>query len=357
MAYNVKGNDTSTVSEYFMTINTSPGCLCYGSRIAPTINIGEYPEASMCFSSACDNTKYIDGFDLTDKNCSQYCPIVTEWVTSKNKATKSMDLDDLDSVKYTRVCGNHINPYSLGTFNLEILCIGIGVSLTLMFILFLSLKNNNISTGKHVLYLTITGILTLGISIFLAFDLQGQPECDKTEPICKSRITGIPINEQYCNFMLGCECESGNECDKCAVNDAGICASGVCASNERELGTIAVTDINYTYLVTSCILIVLLPLVIYTLSTSFVKLNNNKVLLTLIPLSVIIPSLLLMLKTFNRYNKTIFMKMCDGNATDLSKNYANWNNVIIPVISTGIIIMGISVYLLHNTSKKNIYTE
>jgi hypothetical protein len=344
------------IGNYLITIDSSgtgTNCNCINNRLSPTID-PDYIIPSMCFATACDNNTYVKGFGLTDEYCTQYCPVVKDWMTSTMKPTQSRDAQDLDQVRFRRICGDNYIPYSLGTLRSDILCIGIGISLTLMFILFLSLKKYNISTVKYVLYLTITGIITLGISIFLAFDLQGNPECDGKVSLCKSRITGININNQYCNYTAECECIFNNKCDPCGVNGTGVCDSGVCKSDTRGESTITVTKINYTYLITTCILIVLLPLVIYTLSTTYVKLNNTKILIPLVSLSVIIPSLLLMFLTFYRKNEKIYTKTCGGNPTDLSKFYANWNNVIIPIISTGIIILGISVYLLRNASK-NIY--
>jgi hypothetical protein len=321
---------------YMITSTSQNYCIfCINNTLSPNdVKINDI--SSMCFAKGCDNDAYIKGFGLTPGNCKQYCNIVKDWMTNKSGAQQSKDALAFDQARYKQICGETLNPYSIGTFRLEILCIGIGISLTLMFILFLSLKKYNISTGKYVLYLTITGILTLGISIFLAFDLQGQPGCDgpfAKVSTCKSRITGIPINNQYCNFNQACECVFDSQCFSCG----GKCSSGVCESQTIPTGKMTVTEINYTYLITTCILIVLLPLIVYTLSTTYKTINNK--------------TLLLVLTVFNRTTITYFTKMCDGSPADLSIYYANWNNVIIPIASTGVIIICVSAYLLHNASK------
>ena len=341
-SYNAPGNMQKTqISKYLITTDSSD-CLCTNSEVSPNIEYGEHPEATMCFSTACDHPKYTSGYNLTDKNCAQYCELINGWITSTNPATRSSDLDDLNADKYNRVCGKDFHPYSTGTLRVEILVIGIGISLTLLFLLFSSIKRYNISTGKRALYLTITGILTVGISIFLAIDLQGNPVCDKNVSTCKSRITGIPINKQFCDFMIPCECSFNENCKGCGDVSAGKCASGLCISSGRKEGTITVTEINYTYLITSCILLVLLPLVLYTIYTSYVKLNIE-ILLPTIALVLAIPSLLLS-KTFNKKPIRTYTKTCTGATEDLSRFHANWNNVIIIGVSTCIVILCIALY-------------
>lgn len=216
---------SSSVENYLFGYGTG-SCLCYGTQLMPpNQQTPNDARIGMCFTSSCQNDpEIIKAFNLSDDFCKDQCDTVTEWLTSRDPATRSSDPTELDVAKYVKLCGDRIPGRPL--VNYIVLAVGVTLAIVTFLVLYFEYRPG----GKPNLAVAITVfIVMLFIGIFLSYDLNGLAGCDNNVPTCKTAITGINLPQSWCPLVLGCECF--NYGTRCGTEGNKICVAGVCVDD------------------------------------------------------------------------------------------------------------------------------
>ena len=257
---------------YFLLYNgrNSQGiCTCINSSLVPvssgtvTGNI-----AAMCFDEQC-STQYIpnsnprinmnDLLGLSDGNCRTQCGALNDLL--KGQAS---NIQNLNTGKYTRLCGKSINVAFNTTFF---------VQLMIPTIIITALIPLGFGINKASIIVMVLTLLTLtGISFYLGKLFAQLTECDTIGaggklPLCVSSMNpDMELPLSFCNINMFCECRFDGDC-----NAGCSCKSGVCVdkSGTRATETIYVKTINVQMLVLSSSLLILVPILIYLLRKRF----------------------------------------------------------------------------------------
>lgn len=210
-------------AQHFFLNANSYVCDCYNTRLAPPLTNPPIP-AGMCFTKQCTVSQpLLNAFGLTDDVCKGYCNTVYGWLTATNINDKSRQPQVLDTAKYQRLCGDFdpssVQPY----FNKHILSVGILVSILIWIVIFLLIKKA--SMPIKIIVLIIVTVILLALTLFLARDLNGLPDCAGTQQVCHARFSHVPIPNEWCSYQRGCECQNyGYPCP----DGKSVCLSGKC---------------------------------------------------------------------------------------------------------------------------------
>jgi len=203
------------VEQFLLNANAAQ-CQCYNSRLSPPIiPAGNRP--AMCFTTACTSEPgIIQNFQLTETVCGGFCEEVYQWITSPDPARGSVNPNVLDVARYKRLCGALPQDIETRPLNYYVLIAGIVFGLIVGIILLL--------ITRKIWIALIPFVILLGLSVFLAFDLNGVPGCDDTKQVCRTRFTGISVPIGLCSYQIGCECSNyGGRCE-----DGRLCLAGKC---------------------------------------------------------------------------------------------------------------------------------
>ncbi len=215
------------LSNYWLVQGNDENCNCYAEASAAPIGKFATSDADMCFNSECTSSqRWIDAYNLDDDNCSNQCATVQGWLYSTDPGKQSSNLDNFDAVKYANVCGDTYIPYD------QTIHIGNLVGLIVAAVLITS-SVGLLTKGKTRIGVTVvTGLLSLGLAIFLGIDLSGDPICEGTgypaTSKCLSKITKMNLPSSLCNYYAQCECQSNTQCHGCT------CVSGTCFPNNKN---------------------------------------------------------------------------------------------------------------------------
>jgi len=212
-----KGIQFQASTNYFFQ-EGSANCRCYSSDLSPPTVRDKDLTGARCFNNYCTgNQGFVDAYNLTDKNCAQYCDTVNGWLSSCDQATRSRNPYALDIGKFTRVCGAPKPPQGQPLFNYWVLIGGLVVIILASTFTFL--------LSKKIWPAVIVAVVLIALTIFLAIDFSGTASCQPPNQVCHSRITHIPLPNSWCPCGVGCQCT--NFGTPCGQN--GICISGYCA--------------------------------------------------------------------------------------------------------------------------------
>ena len=223
--------------DYFLVSTSSNDesggvCLCLASNLRPVFNHtkfidNDFTKAAYCFSSSCDNSQLPES-KLTDETCKSYCDIVYDWLTNPDPGKRSRLPQELNSSKFTNLCGSYKPPGS-SSYNKIILFVGI-ILISVTLIVLLRIFRNKSTRFKLELDIT-TGVILVALLAFLVLDLNGVSSCNGNNIECRSKITNIKIPKFLCPVLQGCECKDGISAT--CPNPNQQCIQGVCS------------DINY----------------------------------------------------------------------------------------------------------------
>lgn len=207
-------------------------CLCLASNLLPLFihnkfSDNKFTKAAYCFSSNCDGSQ-LPKTKISDDECKSYCDIVYDWLTDPDPGKRSKLPQELNSSKFTNLCGKYKPPGST-SYNKIILFVGI-ILIAVTLIVLLRIFRNKSTRFKLELDIT-TGVILVALLIFLALDLSGVSSCNGNNIECRSKITNIKIPKFLCPVLQGCECKDGISAT--CPNPNQQCIQGVCS------------DINY----------------------------------------------------------------------------------------------------------------
>jgi hypothetical protein len=244
-----------TVSDSYLMTTNATACLCYTSGVAPLNQPQEGNNAAMCFSKDCDaRTK--TWFGLDESTCLPYCDQVWGWMNSQGN-NRPRDPQEFDSDYFRQVCGTNYSPLSQPQYNKKVAICGISITIIFTGLVYLFCQSRGLTGPKIVIPTVLALIFATILTVFFAIDLAGKGSC-KTIPgkfICRSKISGIEIPDQFCDFKENCECNTDQDCPgEC------ICVSTTCLpkSGNRQFKMVEKSDIDIAITITVVICIILL---------------------------------------------------------------------------------------------------
>lgn len=291
-------------------LSKSTSCRCESNHLAPANKESESKQgkaAAACFDTLCSND------DRAMRNltgtCKKYCDTVWRWLNTNDPALASQKPDEIDWLRFQQICGKNYRPFYLQKINTEVLIIGIIITLFCIMLTILISISKKYSKNKTILIAIVT-LITLGIiTTYLSFDLAGQPWCENKKNICESRISKINIPTSFCDFTMPCECEGRDEDCK---SDSCICINSLCVpkTGKRPTKTIKVKNKNYSLLVVSIIMCVIMPLIFIYASRDFHWHINRIISIIIVIILSIIPLIYITLKFTIPTKKIVFDGKC-----------------------------------------------
>lgn len=195
-------------------------CNCYDSPLAPFNIRGTGAPAALCFTTNCTgNQGFVDAFNLTDANCSQYCNTVCGWLNNPGDQGP-VQRSVLDQERFNRLCNCTISPGRQTTQVWLWVLLG-GLFLTIV------LAALGYVVSRKIWVPIVIAVLFLAVTVFLTIDLRAQGACQNNEQVCRSNITRIRLPNSWCVYQTGCECDNfGAPCPQ-----GGVCQNGFCVGS------------------------------------------------------------------------------------------------------------------------------
>ena len=237
-------------AEKFLVYSDSPDCKCINNGLVPPSITGK-DNAGICFSNTCNNVNipWLSIFNLSDADCKQYCNDIEQWVTNKSPNPQSLRPENIDTLRFAKICGKNFKPYQTENINKNVLIPMLLLSLLIIITTILVLRKNKVQFIFFTIIILVIASILIGTSIFLGKDLAGTSYCvadTKTGfPIgseCTSKITNRKINQKFCKYQDRCECygnDTSNISKACGGNCK--CVNTMCISNDgnpRKTSTI-----------------------------------------------------------------------------------------------------------------------
>ena len=200
---------SSIIGNYIMCTDSGPDtnqvCLCWSSRLSPSLSPSYGDKTSMCFSRLCYNGSDQISFNLSKEECKSHCDEMWERLHSPNPATKVRNISELSDTRLSSICGpNYIPDYfDHYKFNKNVLLNGFIIIFIISIIVFLYTKTSGFSVKKLVIAI-ISLIFLISIIIFMSFDLKGTSICKGKKQVCQSKITKIALPDQFCSYITNC---------------------------------------------------------------------------------------------------------------------------------------------------------
>ena len=231
------------------------------------------------------------------------------WIHAKDPGGQSHYLKDLNKTRYQNICGDKTDPYTSNKINIQVLVLGLVMTLLGSLLIFSISKYNNISLLKSIFIIIVFAGIFIFITIFLSKDLAGKTMCDDGKKmICLSSITHKKIPVQFCNYILNCECLLDQDCGSSNCK----CFSSTC------LPTVGVRNSQVVYenvpnvilVIVSSIVSIVLPITFWYFYEDYhLKIPKN----FFIPITILIsllPFIISVYGSFKKYPKTIFTEPC-----------------------------------------------
>lgn len=298
------------LSDLWLVKGNSADCGCYVTPGPAPVGQFATSDADMCFNTLCTSSqRWIDAYDLNNKDkCGSQCGTVQGWLYATDPGRQPANLDYLDIVKYGSFCGDTYIPYDTSTLNIDILA-GLLVGAVLITVSVGLLTQGKVRIGVTV----VTGLISIGVAIFLGIDLSGKPICEGTEypatAKCVSRITNMYLPQSMCKFYAQCECQADSICNGCK------CVSGTCfpfnTGGSRETRVQNCKYINFNLLIPLTASAITVPILFMAICSKIKKITP----LYYVPISLILsisfvlPAILLGIE---RYNRTSYVpELCN----------------------------------------------
>ena len=295
-------------TENILISENNDKCKCYTSRLPPVNQSVVNNQTAMCFDISC-TPSYLDTFGLTNEVCSANCDTMYGWIHAKDPGGQSHYLKDLNKTRYQNICGDKTDPYTSNKINIQVLVLGLVMTLLGSLLIFSISKYNNISLLKSIFIIIVFAGIFIFITIFLSKDLAGKTMCDDGKKmICLSSITHKKIPVQFCNYILNCECLLDQDCGSSNCK----CFSSTC------LPTVGVRNSQVVYenvpnvilVIVSSIVSIVLPITFWYFYEDYhLKIPKN----FFIPITILIsllPFIISVYGSFKKYPKTIFTEPC-----------------------------------------------
>lgn len=312
--YNPPRNIPSNIiGNYIMCTESGPDqnqvCLCWSSRLSPSLSNSYGDRTSMCFSRLCDNGSDQTSFNLTKEECKSHCNEMWERLHSPNPATRVRNISELSDTRLSNICGPNYVPdyFNHYKFNKNVLLNGLIIIFIISIIVFLYINTTGFSVKKLVIAI-VSLIFSISIIIFMSYDLNGKSICKGKKQVCQSKITKIGLPDQFCPYITDCECTEESDCQ----NDNCICISGTCIpkSGSRQTTTVKRWNIQYVNVILCVILSILLPILFYQIVKKFKPTINNIYLYSIIGIITIIPLAVIFIFFLKQEETLVFAGDC-----------------------------------------------
>lgn len=293
---------------YFLGLNNSD-CLCYNSKLVPSNMQNGGNQTAMCFDNNC-STDMKELFNLTDRVCGGNCSILKTWLNSQDPASQPQNEESLNTAYAEQTCGELNDAYIPAEYNSKVLVLGIITTVLMGLLAFSVCKHMNYTLGKTIAVIVGVSIVMLSITGFLTRDLAGvSNHCAGGVFACKSRITDITIPNEFCTYIVNCECEFDQDC-----SSGCICSSGNCLPKVgvRPSGVIYKRRTNYILLITAVIVLIILPMTLIYLHEDYHWPLDIYSFGSIVSLLAIIPFSYILYLSLKKYPETIFTAPCQS---------------------------------------------
>jgi len=299
----------TTTLEELLVQNNNKNCYCYSSRVAPSREKSSGMPSAMCFSSNCPE-KLLAMFNLDDSKCQDYCSTVYNWMNSTDPSEHCQNCDELDKDKLSRLCPLYNNPITNTKINLQVLFIGIVISIMTGLLSFSICKNKEYTGMTTSLVIFISSSIILGLSVFLSFELHGKSICDGKTFKCYSGLSGTQIPLEFCSEALPCECSLNNDCE----SKSCVCVSSACLPTvgTRASTTVYERKISWVTIIAGGICMIVLPLILIYLHDDY-HWNISKTIYGIILLLLAVgPITYIIYRNVKKYPRTVFVGSCNS---------------------------------------------
>lgn len=309
------------IIEKYLLTRYNKNCKCYASTLVPPSISPTYGNiTAMCFDNNCNNQPYPSIYDLGIKTCAGQCSTLGSWINNDNPSGQPPNQSNLDTSKFNSLCGEIKKPYTPNSINVQVLVIGIVLTLFLMLLTFSFSKHRNYSTTKTNTFLIIVFIVFILFTLFLSRDLAGFGECNAegvSKFVCTSRITKRTIPNQFCNYLLNCECSFNEECGGNCICESSTCQPII---GKRKTKEVDVRDPNIALLISSVIIMIIFPIILIYLHDDYHWGINKKLFTIIVILSSLVPLGYILFSTLKKKKRIVFDGPCSSLACQTSSD-------------------------------------
>ena len=251
-----------TQENLFLTGNNNY-CMCYNSGVQPAQLFSQGNVDAMCFDKNCP-ADMINTFGLNNQTCAGACSTVQGWITNNDPSLQPADYSAFNSQKYENLCGP-INSASIEKRSINISVLLTGLLCTFLFcVLAFSIGKHAELSGINLSIVVVWVFLVfIGISVFLGYDLNGEPilykNGDEIKFKCESKITKTKIPSQFCKFQYDTQCIQDSDCGLNCFCSGGTCISKVGTQSYTDK---SVANPNIPMIVTCCVIFIILPIIL-----------------------------------------------------------------------------------------------